>query len=144
MRASMLPRLTTWLCLVVTLLMGVSPARGLVICIEADGTIALEVAADACDGCPNAAAEERSDASNALVSGGECCECIDIPVSTSDEEQRTVTKRVDVRFDTWCPPPAIVVASSTSFGTRADRPTHVPPPRGAHALRLIRSVVLHV
>ncbi|MFN0242197.1 MAG: hypothetical protein ACKVWV_04830 [Planctomycetota bacterium] len=144
MPPSLISRMTTWLCLVVTLLMGVTPARGLVICIEADGTIALEAAADDCEGCPEPATRERSDSSTLLAAGDACCECVDIPVSTSVEEQRTVTKRADVRFEAWCPPPSIVVAASTVSGPCVRQSSRVNPPRGSHALRLIRSVVLHV
>jgi len=90
MRAPLLRRLTAWLCLVLGLVSGFSPAQALVLCVEPEGGVSLELAFDGsgCDGCP--ASDERGarpDASQ-LSNAPADCACIDIPLATVVEQRR--------------------------------------------------------
>ena len=79
-----------WLVLVAYLLSGVAPGRGLVVCLEADGSAALELASSGCDGCPDSSrrADDLDPRSDELSS----CACLDVPLPLGVGELRAQPK----------------------------------------------------
>jgi hypothetical protein len=137
-----LHKLATWLCLVATLLMGISPGQAGVLCLEPDGAISFELADDGaskCGGCPEGSGESR-EAARPLSEAADCS-CIDIPLVLGSDEDRVELKQVDLPVALSATLPVLVVHTIVSaplmFGAR-------PVPRPAQSLTLIRSVVLLV
>jgi hypothetical protein len=90
-------RFATWVCLVATLLLGAAPARGLVLCVGADGHIALEAStADAaCFDCPSESASEDACCADPAV-GDSGCTCTDTLLLASEKApvRSIVTERI--------------------------------------------------
>ena len=137
-------RLVTWLCLAAYLLGGAFYGKGLVLCVEPDGCIALEAAhASACVGCDDAHAPPSRERE---AQGSPRCGCVDItiPVARDDVNPQ---KRGEERGRV--PPPVVVAAvphaASDVATTRDPQPSLVPrapPCRPPALLALVRSVVL--
>lgn len=137
-------RLTAWLALVALLWMGVVPSQGLVLCLEPDGTIALECADVklACEACDQPASEDG--AQDRMVSpASECCACLDIPVSGSSKTRvAPVSAKPSIDL---APAPAVELSVERLAPPLARvRSPHDGPlgPPGARAHR--RTVVLRV
>jgi hypothetical protein len=100
-------RLAAWLCLLASLWMALTPARSLVLCVEADGCVSLEVVvAGRCEGCadrcaahaPVPAAEpccegdlaraiDGGDADAAVTSAADDCPCVDIALPGANNDR---------------------------------------------------------
>lgn len=138
-------RPAAWLSLVAVLLMDVSPVRGLVLCVEPDGTAALETPAQGsgCGDCEGAQALPSADEVAARFGDDADCSCIDIPVpSTNGMPKRSA------QAETFDSKPEIESPSSTAATWRrvesrrkVSRDRSPSPPL---RLALIRSVVLLV
>jgi hypothetical protein len=137
-----LHRLTTWLCLVATLLMGISPGQALVLCLEPNGGVTVELASDAnrCGGCPDDASGSRE--GTVPAADHPDCPCIDIPLVLGGKQDQLELKQVDLPVS---PPAALPAATVLTLEpavvtcqSRSDTP------RPAQSLALIRSVVLLV
>jgi hypothetical protein len=123
--------------------MGVSPAQGLVVCLESDGCIALEatIQSGECGGCTEHASALESDAP-ALLQPQPACACVDIPVFDlrgGDQSQpRSTAHFVQLATPPLLPAPLPLVAwtDTQSVSPRFDSPR--PPPSLPH----IRTVVL--
>lgn len=136
-------RLTAWLALVAAMLLCVAPSRGLVLCFEPDGTIALESAGAgrACDGCDDPAAEKEALA-RVVAPVSACCECLDIPVDGTGDEARVPPAAFELLSMPLALAPEFVVA-----GLAPSRSCSSPwrgPPGSASALAQLRTVVLRV
>jgi hypothetical protein len=137
-----LHKLATWLCLVATLLLGISPRQAWVLCLEPDGRVSFELASDAsrCDGCPEGSSESREPV--VPVSEPADCPCIDIPLVLASDQDQVELKRVELPFALSATLPVSFVhtiePAPASVGARSD------VPRPAQSLTLIRSVVLLV
>jgi hypothetical protein len=137
-----LHRLTTWLCLVATLLMGISPGQALVLCLEPEGGVTVELASEAnrCGGCADDTTGSREPAVPAADPSD--CPCIDIPLVLGGEQDQLELKQIDLPVSpTAALPAATVLALEPGAATCKSRPD---TPRPAQSLALIRSVVLLV
>lgn len=134
-----LRKLATWLFLTAYTLSGVAHARQLVVCLEPDGTVALELSTlGECAPCGD------SEQVPAGEQGLQCCPCIDIPLVAHGERAALRVKTAAAHdfapsFDQlgW----TAVLASSEP--QRASDGA-LDPPRPAPGLALIRTVVLRV
>ncbi len=136
-------KLAAWLCLVATLLTGITPGQGWVLCLEPDGRIAFELAAEAsgCGGCPDELAGAR-DATVPADEGPEECACIDIPLACPGDRDRVALRRIDLPSALpACLPAPFLRALQPPFPEHHAR---VEVPRPAPSLALIQSVVLRV
>lgn len=139
-------RLIAWLCLVLTLLTGLTPAQGLVLCVEDDGCISIEVKASAaeCGGCDGherdgSPAESVSDASSTPE-----CPCVDYVVPGFPDEQFVTSRLVDLHIGP-CIPSAVELRIVQPVAASAD--DRGPPPRvprEVQTLAHIRTVILRV
>lgn len=143
-----LHRLTTWLCLVATLLMGISPGQALVLCLEPDGSMTVELASGAirCGGCPEGAScpEGKSGSREVTVPAVDPsdCPCIDIPLVLGGEQDKLKLKQIDLPVS---PLPALPAATVLTLEPAVVAcPSRPDTPRPAQSLALIRSVVLLV
>jgi hypothetical protein len=161
MLSPVIQRIATWLCLVASVWMGLSPAQAFVLCLAPDGSVSLEVAVEGhCAGCPSSCLghevqlpSECSSCSHedadglpepdqaALIAGADCS-CVDIVLPSTDDD------RVQAR--SGCPHAEAMVAVAPAADAipvlwppdvwlrlRVD-PHERPPPN----LALLRSVVL--
>ena len=142
MLSSRLRTLTAWFCVVVIALVGVTPAQGLVLCLEPDGSVALEVGSpdSGCGGCSSDGGQEQP---SALPASEENCPCIDIQISLGEQTQ-VQTRTFEISLDgPWlAPAPACAVVSAAHI--KPTIPQVVDPPRPAERLAHIRTVVLLV
>lgn len=143
MLSNRLRTLTAWFCVVVIALVGITPAQGLVLCLEPDGTVALEVgdSDSGCGGCtPDGAQEQPS----GLPASEENCPCIDIPIFSLGEETQVQPRTFEISLDgPWlAPAPACAFVSAARIESTI--PQVVGPPRPAERLAHIRTVVLLV
>ena len=135
-----------WLCLALTLLTGLTPTQGIVVCIEEDGCVSIEVkAGDAncvdCDGHE----ESNSPVQAAATSSDDApCPCIDIEVPSSPAQQLSQSRSIELHVGPWiAPPPEFRAQHATPTVTAGRGP---PPciPRVADSWENIRTVVLLV
>lgn len=139
-------RLVAWLCLALTLLTGLTPAQGFVVCIEEDGCVSIEFkVADASCGDCEGHEESNSPVQAAAASSDDApCPCIDLEVLSSPERQLSQSRSVELHVGPWIAPrPEIRVQHATSAVTAG----RVPPPglpRVADSWEHIRTVVLLV
>lgn len=143
---ALLHRLTAWLCLAVALVTGTLPARGFVLCIEADGCVRVELKTTnaECDTCdehePGPLADEL-----ALTDARDSeCPCIDVAVPGRGPQPRSLPKPIALEVGPWValPAPSSVQAVAPLALSVRGPPATVPRPLAT--LALIRSVVLLV
>jgi hypothetical protein len=135
-------RFATWLCLVAALLLGAAPARGLVLCVGADGHVALEAStADAeCYDCPAETASEESCCADPEL-GDSDCNCTDTLLLASEKQpvRSLVTERIGE-----LPAPNLLVKSESGVAAALLRPfelrarTEPPPCARVPALLVLR------
>jgi hypothetical protein len=130
--------LATWAFLVAYLLTAVAPIQGLVLCLEPDGTVAIETAADAdgCEPCGGGSSEPEG----VWVAG---CPCVDIPLPSRSGEPEAKPKAGDLaQVPSAAVPAASLPAAAFGLarGSLAARALPRPPP----GLALIQTVVLRV
>ncbi len=133
------------LCLVAALFVGVAPGQGLVLCLEPDGTTALEVASEAsqCGGCREVGSPDPSAVFEAVGDPADC-PCTDIPLGCDGLAAKVKPKPVELELDQFAMfPIAFVATVERSIGKPSADATHAPP-RPESRLALIRSVVLLV
>jgi hypothetical protein len=138
MPSSLIRRLSAWLCLMLSLLIGSAPAQGFVLCLEPDGCVSLEIAtaSESCGACAEHAQE--ADAG---------CPCVDLPV-TGPESARPVQPKpaelTDLQLAVWVATLPEVLSSLRAEVALEFRAVPRGPPRPPGSLALIRSVVLLV
>lgn len=150
--SSSLQRMTAWLCLAMTVLTGIVPARGFALCMEADGCVRIEFKAvdEDCDGCEDHGVEAPASDVLTAPDGSPSCPCVDLalpgppgdPQATPD--QRSPLERIALQRDLCAEArPAIVEpARFPNAPVRtAPRAQVLRPP---DALTLIASVLLLV
>jgi hypothetical protein len=127
---------------VVIALVGITPAQGLVLCLEPDGTVALEVGApdSGCGGCtPDGGQEQPSEPTSE-----ENCPCIDIPIFSLGEQTQVQPRTVEISLDGPWLAPALAFVAVSAAQVESTVPQVVDPPRPAERLAHIRTVVLLV
>ena len=141
MSRSRLQTVATWLCIVVIALVGVVPAQGLVLCLEPDGSMALELGSSECGGCAETEGGQQGRGSATHEDG---CPCVDIPIFALNEAKQFQSTTVELRLDgPWTAAPTfsamlpVLVAEPSESIVAA-------PPRPSTLLALIRTVVLLV
>jgi len=130
-------------------LAGLTPAQGLVICLEEDGRASIEFKETSrpCDGCPEDAAagaelREASDSQAPQAAGA--CPCVDIEVPGPSDAQALSSRSADTGLET-CIAARLEICVLTPSALAA--PVRGPPwrtPRVADSLACIRSVILLV
>lgn len=136
---SRLQAVTVWLCVVVIALVGVVPAQGLVLCLEPDGSMALELGSLECGGCSETGQEGIDSATHE-----EGCSCVDIPIFSLGEKIQPQAKRVELRLDgPWMAAPRVFAVSPALLDDPRGE-IQVAPPRPPPLLALMRTVVLLV
>ena len=136
--------LAAWSCVVVVALTGVVPAQGLMLCLEPDGTLALELgfAENDCSGCTSeGTGTQPSDGAATRESG---CPCVDIPLISSGEQQQLKRRTSQLQLDASGAPH---LAPFTRLLLPFADPREVFPsraPRPPPDLASIRTVVLRV
>jgi hypothetical protein len=141
-----LQRLTAWLCLAVALLTGTLPARGFVLCIEADGCVRVELKSTnaECDTCEEHEPAPLSDELALTDLRDSQCPCVDVAFPGSGPQQRILPKPVAVDVGPWTALPAPLLAQPVASLATCVRGPPATVPRPLAALALIRSVVLLV
>lgn len=140
-------RITIWLCLVYAVIIGIAPAQRLVLCLEPDGSIAVESATQEakCRGCESPSTDVPS-TPNSLSSNHEDCPCIDLLIASPDKENTLAVKKVESRVE--FPPSPLPVPMTFGAGLVSLRNSNeqfrVDSPRSSPLRPLIRSVVLRV
>jgi hypothetical protein len=135
-----LQKLATWLVVVAHLLSGVAPAQQLVVCVEADGRLALEaVEAGECGPCDGPG--ESSRGADELQGA---CPCVDIPLPTQGDEPQLKPKASALEGSWAAAVPAVVLPIHARVADAERAPLAVGPPGEASRLVLIRSVVLRL
>jgi hypothetical protein len=145
-KPSILQRATVWLCLAIAVLTGLTPAQGVVLCLEPDGDLCVEVAtaAETCSGCVVDSHDIAPDSDQAVPTQEPCCSCLDLPVPGFSQDRQIVAKSIEFQFGPWVAAPepfvpmAIPSPHRTAYGTRGE------VPRPPDSLALIRSVILLV
>ena len=86
-----LPKLITWLCLVVYLVAGTLRAPESVLCVGPNGHVAIEVAhgESHCDGCPTGRQQTTQPGTRIGVPDHGECPCVDFPLGTANEVAST-------------------------------------------------------
>ena len=135
-------KLVAWLVLALYLCSGIASGKGFVVCIEADGSAALELAGSGCGGCPGTEGpiDQGSQGSSELTS----CACIDVPLPLGSLELQTQPKPRDpakcgVAAAALPAASCVVLDRMVAFDARA----HAVP-RPAPTLALIQTVILRV
>ena len=131
--------LAAWFCVVVIALVGVTPAKGLVLCLEPDGTVALEVGDldSGCGGCTPDGGQEPSGSTSE-----ENCPCIDIPIFSLGEQTQVQPRTVEISLDGPWLAPALACAGAPAAQVESTIPQIVDRP--TENLAHIRTVVLLV
>jgi len=125
--------------------MDLSPVRGLVLCMESDGSAALETrtSGSSCGECGAGAPETTDVAIEAAVPGGGDCSCVDIPVPSTDGQPKRAAAAAPVDAKPALAAVALEAPRAPSFEPSRDA-RRVGAPATALRLALIRSVVLLV
>jgi hypothetical protein len=138
-----LQKLAVRLCLFAATLIGLTPVPGLVLCIEPDGTAALEIGTSrGCAACPGVAQDSTTPVLR--IEASKDCPCLDIPLSAETCDAR-ISEKPNPTTLQW-----MLAASPLLVGIRVSRVEEVTPtsapslPRPAPLLAHIRSVVLLV
>ena len=146
MSRSYLQRTTAWLCLVIALLSGITPAQGLVLCIERDGCVSFEVKAfDAnCAGCDGHEADKALSSVAAQATSDAGCPCIDLGVPDTTQDQGLLPGATAFRIGAWIALPLEIFPHLIGSAADTLRATAAEVPRSPESLALIRTVVLLV
>lgn len=130
---------TTWLCLLVGLTIGVTPAQGFVLCFEPSGEFSVESSVDGkCPGCESPDEHGLSD----VVTQGSTCGCVDVPFVQSTTDFRVKPSSSEFHFASV----AFGVPETALSTPRFERVMVrvVPRTRAISSLAFIRSTVLLV
>lgn len=140
--------MTAWLCLAIALMSGTLPARGFVLCIEADGCVRVELKSPdaSCNGCDDHESSATATATEVASrdSGDSDCPCIDVAVPSCAPQQRILPKPIAVELGEWIAPLEQLVPQSCVLASGLVRGPPAEVPRPSESLVLIRSVVLRV
>lgn len=132
---------TAWLCVVVIALVGVVPAQGLVLCLEPNGSMALELGSPECGGCAETEGGQQGTDSATHEQG---CPCVDISIFSLGDENQLQAKSVELgRTGPWTAVPQPAVVLPVLLVEYRDT-VEAPPPRPSSLLAQIRTVVLLV
>ncbi len=134
-----LHKLATWLVLTAYLLTGFAPGQQLVVCLEPDGTVALEAATDG--GCTPCGDPEQFSSETVRA---ECCPCTDIPLPMQSDDPQVKLKRSQTHDPSATGIPLACVPAVASAWHPRSISRESGPPRPAPSLALIRTVVLRV
>lgn len=140
MLSGRLRTLTVWFCIVLVAFVSVVPVQGLVLCLEPDGSMALEVGSTECGGCAEA---EGGQSGSRSVTREQGCPCVDISIFSTGEHRQLQAKTIELRIDV---PLTAVPAPLAILPVLPAQPLVLigSPPRPAERLAHIRTVVLLV
>jgi hypothetical protein len=139
-------RFVAWFSLALLILTGLTPAQGVVVCIEADGCLSIEFKATDRD-CGTCEGHEPGELAGETLSGPATtsgCPCVDYVVPGTADERVVANHPPDLHAGPLVAPAAerfVVQATPAVGGERG------PPPRGprvAQKLAHLRSVILLV
>jgi len=140
-------RCAAWLRLALVLLTGLTPARGFVLCIEADGCVRVELrsSADDCGGCDGHAEAAKPADAAAFESESEACPCVDVAVlGVSNGQFARQGDAGNLGASVWNSPPKLQGVVWREPAHREHPPAAAAPPRSADSLQHLRSVILRV
>ena len=142
--SAILQRMTAWLCLAATFLTGLTPAQGLVLCVQPNGRVSVDLVSPAehCQCCDD---HEQVTTAEALPSrglGDVCCECLDLPVSGTLQDRVNQSRPIAPQLGPWIAPKPGTVLVSLVLIAPVSRAARDGVPRAPDSLALIRSVVL--
>ena len=128
----------------VVALTGAVPAQGLMLCLEPDGTLALELgfAESDCSGCPVPGSGDRPDDGSAT--GEPVCPCVDIPLVSAGEQQQLKRKASELPLDVAEVPVQAPFARLLAPFLAPRELSRTLAPRPPPDLALLRTVVLLV
>jgi hypothetical protein len=146
LKPSILQRATVWLCLAVAVLTGLTPAQGVMLCLEPDGDLCIEIAssADTCGGCEVEAHDAEPAAEHEVSTDDPCCSCVDVPVPGFCQDRQVLPKTIEFQLGPWLAQVETLVLPSIHTIRAASYRTRGEEPRPPDSLALIRSVVLLV
>jgi len=133
-------RLHAWLCLALLLLAGAMPARGFVVCVEADGCVSLEIKLPDAD-CGTCAGHE--DMASGTTTNSDC-PCVDYIVPGLPDQRAVTNRSLDPQVGAWVAPVAVPFALHPTLAQTSERGPPPRVPRVAQSLAHIRSVILLV
>ncbi len=142
-----LQRLTAWLCLVVALLTGATPASGFVVCLEPDGCVRMEFGSGA-SGC--GACEEHSESATdaprgrheANAADPSECPCLDLVLPVAPRSARLLPRSLEPASVVWSRPQAQpLLQPQASVAPHLASPPR-PTPRPPDELACLASVVI--
>ncbi len=138
--------MTAWLCLAVALLTGITPAQGLMLCLESDGCVRIEIASSApeCGGCEGHEEDAAPATPSARGADDGACPCVDLPIPGATQEQRVQPKPIEFQLGPWVPAASPIVSSPFVAALLASRAPPTEVPRPLESVALIRTVVLLV
>lgn len=139
MRLSILERLTAWLLLASILFVGITPAQGLVVCIEADGCVSLEIKAPdvGCSGCIGHADEVPASSDEDAA-----CPCTDLAVPGSRATALARARGIELDLPlALAPAEYTLLAHTRAAESCAPEPSRAPP-REPPLLEHIQSIVI--
>ncbi|CAN5678946.1 hypothetical protein BH23PLA1_BH23PLA1_12200 [soil metagenome] len=145
MRSRISQIMVTWYCLAVSLLIGVVPAEGFVLCFGSDGHIEVSSPASGCDGCSEQAlpAEGKSCLEEVGNDADQpCCPCLDVPViAESDVVGQKLPRLFLERFEF---PLATLPALELPRERSSDLARLGPPPPAPSSFTIsqLRSIIL--
>ncbi len=147
-----LKHVTAWLCLVLALVSGLTPAQGVVLCVEPDGGLCVETATGAakcsdCDveECGTDPSSSAAPADQHVVQAAEDeCPCLDLAIAGTSQDRRIQPRpsKLDLSL-----PFAVAYPQIALPAYAMPAPTLVPSrevPHPPDLLALIRTVVLLV
>lgn len=139
-----LRRLTAWLCLALLVLTGVTPAQGLLVCVEGDGCVKIELqtAAGNCGDCCAQELERESGRGCDVTSESTPCPCIDVELPGSRDAQNAPARGAGLELGARFVVPLESAIERTAPAPRIASPRIHVVPRVAHSLAHIRTVVL--
>lgn len=140
--------LATWVFLVAYVVLGVLPARGVVVCFEADGSASIELASTECTTCPELEAAPQSPSASGAEHERdlESCPCVDVPFALAGADLHSKPK-LQAPSDAG----SVALASAPlagAFVALARPPSaslvRARPPRPPPSLASVRTIVLRV
>lgn len=142
MQASILEPLSRWLCLTLAFLLGLSPAQGFVVCVEADGCVSIEVKApqSVCGGCDQHEGDEEPGLTEEDGESDLACPCIDLPMPGAPE----VVRVSSVEAGAYIAPSPELTIQRAPLGASAPRRPPTGEPLVADSLAHARGLVLLV
>jgi hypothetical protein len=137
-------RCAALLCLALVTLVGLTPAQGFVVCIEADGCVSIEIKAaePSCASCEGHEPWDLTEDSDPTTVSE--CPCVDYVVPGFPEGNAFKKGSVEFLAGPWTAPTVEILVGQRTLPSRSERGPPPRTPRVARTLAHIRSVILLV